>query len=204
MSAKNHKHHRKPDLLLWGSILTILPLYIIQVLDVVAITDLYWLNEFSVTVFDLVNTIWLGVLIGIIMVMLLSKIPREFVMALLGHKCGFSGILRATLGGVLLDLCSHGILMVGAKLYERGASAGQVIAFLVASPWNSFSLTLVLIALIGLQWTLLFIALSLLIAIITGMLFDFLVSRRILPENPNALEMPADFHFSVKQRKDYS
>ena len=35
--------------------------------------------------------------------------------------------------------------MVGAKLYERGASIGQVMAFLIASPWNSFSLTLTLV-----------------------------------------------------------
>ncbi len=71
--------------------------------------------------------------------------------------------------------------MVGAKLYERGASTGQVIAFLVASPWNSFSLTLVLIALIGIKWTLAFIGLSLLIAIITGLIFDWLVGRGSLP-----------------------
>ena len=78
-------------------------------------------------------------------------------MSILGTSKGLNGILRATAAGVLLDLCSHGILMVGAKLYERGASIGQVIAFLVASPWNSFSLTLILIALIGFWWTMGFI-----------------------------------------------
>ena len=85
--------------------------------------------------------------------------------------------------------------MVGAKLYERGASAGQVIAFLVASPWNSFSLTLVLIALIGINWTLAFIFLSLLIAVITGCIFDYLVKRSILPENPHTIELPENFQF---------
>ena len=43
-----------------------------------------------------------------------------------------------------------------------------VIVCLIASPWNSFSLTLVLIALIGLQWTLLFILCSMLIGIVVG------------------------------------
>lgn len=37
-----------------------------------------------------------------------------------------NGIIRAALGGVLLDLCSHGILMGGAKLYERGRGRGYV------------------------------------------------------------------------------
>jgi uncharacterized membrane protein YraQ (UPF0718 family) len=63
-------------------------------------------------------------------------------------------MFRATLAGVCLDLCSHGILAVGMKLYERGASTGQVMAFLLASPWNSFSLTLILFGLIGVSWTL--------------------------------------------------
>jgi uncharacterized membrane protein YraQ (UPF0718 family) len=93
-------------------------------------------------------------------------------------------LFRATLAGVFLDLCSHGILAVGMKLYERGASAGQVMAFLLASPWNSLSLTLILFGLIGVPWTLMFILLSLVIGIITGAIFDRLVRRGTLPANP--------------------
>ncbi len=116
-------------------------------------------------------------------------------MALLGQGGTFGGILRATGAGVLLDLCSHGILMVATKLYERGASAGQVVAFLLASPWNSFSLTLVLIGLIGWTWTLAFIALSMLIALFTGWVFDRMVAAGALPENQNKVSVPDDFHF---------
>ena len=73
-----------------------------------------------------------------------------------GKGGSFKGILRTAGAGVLLDLCFHRILMVAIKLYERGVSAGQVIAFLLASPWDSFSLTLVLIDLIGFFWTMVF------------------------------------------------
>ena len=73
-----------------------------------------------------------------------------------GKGGSFKGILRTAGAGVLLDLCFHVILMVAIKLYERGVSAGQVIAFLLASPWDSFSLTLVLIDLIGFFWTMVF------------------------------------------------
>jgi uncharacterized membrane protein YraQ (UPF0718 family) len=75
------------------------------------------------------------------------------------------------------------------KLYERGASTGQVMAFLLASPWNSFSLTLILIGLIGVGWTLLFVLLSLVIGIITGAIFDALVQRGQLPANPWKAEL---------------
>lgn len=66
---------------------------------------------------------------------------------------------------------------------------------MVASPWNSFSLTLVLIALIGLKWTFAFIGLSLVIAIITGLLFDRLVRKGVLPSNPNQTEVSEGFRF---------
>lgn len=160
-----------------------------------------WLMLLTHSVFELANTIWWGVAVGIVMIAILGKVPKELVMSVLGTRRGASGIWRATFAGVLLDLCSHGILMVGAKLYERGASAGQVMAFLVASPWNSFSLTLILIALVGLPWTLGFIAFSMVIAFITGLLFDYCVDRGVLPQNTQQIDLPLDFQFWPEARK---
>ncbi len=142
------------------------------------------IGVFAGGIYELFNRMWWGLLVGIFFVGLLAKVPRELVMGLLGRDAGLHGMLRATAAGVFLDLCSHGILAVGMKLYERGASAGQVMAFLLASPWNSFSLTLILFGLIGVGWTLLFILISALIGICTGLVFDALVARGTLPGNP--------------------
>jgi uncharacterized protein len=196
-----HPPADKTDFLLWGSLTSIVILYTHFALFESTTQFTAWYATLSASVFDLVNTMWWGVTLGILMISALSRIPREFVMSILGSKGGLNGILRATAAGVLLDLCSHGILMVGAKLYERGASIGQIIAFLVASPWNSFSLTLILIALIGLWWTLAFIVLSMLIAIIAGLIFDALVSRGVLPGNPTDVDLPDDFAFWQEARE---
>ena len=139
---------------------------------------------FTGGIYELFNVMWWGIALGVVFVGILGRVPRELVMGMLGRDGGLSGLFRATLAGVFLDLCSHGILAVGMKLYERGASAGQVMAFLLASPWNSFSLTLILFGLIGVGWTLLFILLSLVIGIVTGAIFDALVHRGELPANP--------------------
>ncbi|MGI9227959.1 MAG: permease [Gammaproteobacteria bacterium] len=193
--ANCHAEKGRPDYLLWGSLLTAVFLYILHWQFSSQINSITALASISQSTFDLMNMIWWGIAMGMLMVAVLTKVPREFVVSLLGTGNGLRGILRATLGGVLLDLCSHGILMVGAKLYERGVSTGQVMAFLVASPWNSFSLTLILIALIGLQWTLLFIVASMLVAIITGYIFDKLVTAKVLPENIHEIDLPKDFQF---------
>lgn len=119
---------------------------------------------------------------------ILSQVPKELVVRLLGRGGSIGGILRAVFAGTLLDLCNHGILMVGMQLYRKGASLGQVIAFLVSSPWNSLSLTLILFALIGWKWTLVFVALSMVIGIVSGRVADLLVARGHLPANPHAMD----------------
>tara|TARA_A100001015_G_scaffold306378_1_gene400563 strand:- start:1791 stop:2849 length:1059 start_codon:yes stop_codon:yes gene_type:complete len=188
------------DYLLWGSLLATVIFYSAHLSG--QLDSSSKLALLSGSVFELVNIVWWGILLGIVILAAMARVPREFVMSLLATGSGFRGILRATIGGVLLDLCSHGILMVGAKLYERGASLGQVMAFLIASPWNSFTLTVILVALIGLPWTILFILTSMVIALISGVLFDALVGRKVLPENPYSFDLPEGFEFwpQAKQR----
>ena len=133
---------------------------------------------------ELLGRMWWGLLLGMLFVGLLSKVPRSLVTSALGPAGTVKGLFRATLAGLLFDLCSHGILLVGMQLYRRGASLGQTAAFLIASPWNSFSLTLILLALIGLPWTLAFIGLSAVVAISAGWTLERCVNSGVLPANP--------------------
>ncbi|MGS2723250.1 permease [Porticoccus sp. GXU_MW_L64] len=177
----------RPDYLLWGSGLVVAVSYLLHwFLGNANVPD--WLQIITSGTAQLLHEMWWGLLAAVVFVGLLERVPRELVMSVLGRGGSVRGVVRATAAGILLDLCNHGILMVGVKLYERGASLGQLMAFLIASPWNSLSLTIVLIALIGWQWTLLFILLSALIGITTGIIFDRLVARGVLPANPNQAE----------------
>ncbi|MBT6068637.1 ATPase [Candidatus Peregrinibacteria bacterium] len=190
------KKKKKFDWLLWGSV----------VIVAVAYFGSFFLSKeggagvFSQSIFDLMNKMSWGLALGILFVGILAKLPRELIVGVLGKGGTFSGILRATGAGVMLDLCSHGILLIGMQLYRRGASLGQMIAFLVASPWNSLSLTLVLWALVGFKWMAALLIFSMVIAVISGMIFDWLVKRGILPENPNKLDLPKDFRFFPELR----
>ena len=160
-----------------------------------------WLSVISHSVQELINVMWWSVILAIFFVGALSKIPQHFIVSILGKGGTFKGLWRATLAGVLLDLCSHGILMVGMELRRKGASLGQVMAFLIASPWNSISLTIIMFALIGLNWTLAFIALSMLLAITSGWLFDYFEKKGTLPSSGINTELPEGFRFwpSAKQ-----
>lgn len=189
------EHSKKFDYIFWLSLVVVTGLFVTWTAFRDYAISIPWLSTMSETAYHMIHAMWWGVAIGAVFVGVLSKIPREFIMSILGKGGTTSGLFRATFAGVLLDLCSHGILMVATKLYERGASAGQVIAFLLASPWNSFSLTLVLIGLIGFKWTMAFIFLSMVIALVTGWIFDRLVKMQVLPSNHNSATLPDDFAF---------
>ena len=162
------------------------------------------LGSFTQGAFEMMNRMWWGILLGTGSLVVIGMIPRELITAILGPGGRFSGILRACGAGLLLDLCNHGILMVGMKLYERGASLGQLFAFLIASPWNSLSTTLILVALLGLKWTLVIIALSAVIGITTGLLAELLVRTGVLAPNPNRTDLPPDFQFWATAGKRFS
>lgn len=154
-----------------------------------------WLAALSHKVAMLLAEMWWGLALGMLAVGLLSGIPREFIMSAIGRRANLTGLLRATAAGLMLDLCNHGILFVAMTLYRRGATLGQTMAFLIASPWNSLTLTLILASLIGWPWTAVFILSSAALALSTGWIFEMLVARGVLPPNPHRSELPADFRF---------
>jgi len=175
------------DWLLWGSLIVVVLAYGIHLFGLEASVPWPALADFTHGVHELMTKMWWGVVAGIVAVGVMHQVPREAVMKVMGRSGSVSGIGRAVLGGIALDLCNHGILLVGMKLYERGATLGQVFAFLIASPWNSFSLTLILVALIGLPMTLLFILFSAVIALVTGLLVEKLIHppKREQVDNPD-------------------
>jgi uncharacterized membrane protein YraQ (UPF0718 family) len=181
---------RRVDWLLWGSGLVIL----------LALPAAFFLPEDSVAgafahgVHETMSLMWWGIVLGMLAVGLIDRVPRAFVIGIIGRDQGAASLGRAVLAGVFLDLCNHGVLMVGAKLYERGASLGQVFAFLIASPWNSLSLTIIIGALMGWGWMLVFLFGSLAIALVTGLVVEMLERAGRVRPNPNRVDLPADFH----------
>jgi hypothetical protein len=193
----NEIKKKQIDYFLSITLLIILVAYIGYLVLPANILNLKYINTFTSSTFELMNRMSWGLALGIIFVGILNRIPREIIQKIMGKSGTISGILRATAGGVLLDLCSHGILLVGMKLYKQGLGLGQTMAFLIASPWNSLSLTLVLWALIGFKWMISFLLLSMLMAIISGIIFDKLVKKKILPSNPNKVKLPPNY--SIKK-----
>ncbi len=171
------------DYLFWGCLSAVVFLYAADFFS----SQSPWFSDLTFAVREITVTILPGVALGVVSIALLSLVPREAVSSILGNGSSSRGILRAVFAGVFFDVCNHGIVLLGMKLYERGASMGQIAAFLLASPWNSLSLTLVLIALVGIWWTAAFVILSMAVAFMTGLVFVSLEKKSVLPPNPNTV-----------------
>ena len=118
-------------------------------------------------------------------------VPREYIVKFLSGSRK-RVILRATLLGFLASACSHGCLALAVELYRKGASVPAVVSFLLASPWASMALTLLLLSLFGLRG-LVIVAIALAIAFVTGMIFRALAAHGRVESNPHTPESIREF-----------
>jgi len=131
-------------------------------------------------------------LIGLLIGGLIDRfVPREYIVKLLAGSRK-RVIARATLLGFLASTCSHGCLALSMELYRKGASIPAVVSFLLASPWASMSLTLILLGLFGLK-ALWIIGGALMIAFVTGLIFQRLAHRGLLESNPHTTTLAEDY-----------
>lgn len=154
----------------------------------------YWpaLESFRLTVFDYLRKIWWAVLLGFFLGGLLERyVPREYISLILAKRKKRT-ILYSVLLGFTMSACSHGILALSVQLHKKGASTPGVIAFLLASPWANLPVTLLLFVFFGLKA--LFIVLgALVIAFVTGVIFQFLEKWGQIETNKHTVEVAADY-----------
>lgn len=150
---------------------------------------------------DYVRVVWWAIALGLLLGGLIDYyIPKEYISYLLASPSKRT-ILQATLLGFLMSACSHGILAISMALYKKGASSASVIAFLLASPWANLAVTLLLLGLFGVKgWIL--AAAAMVVAVVTGLLFQKLSQRKWVEQNPNTVEIPEGFSVwqDIRQR----
>jgi uncharacterized membrane protein YraQ (UPF0718 family) len=195
--------HSTFDWIFWGSFSILALAMVFAVLPQQFVPPLPLLNTFVSAEIELIQDMWLGMLIGVLSIGLMNLLPKDTILSALGKKRGVGSIVRAAAAGIVLDLCNHGLLLIAGKLYKSGVRYSQVLAFLIASPWNSLSLTIVMFALLGWQWTIAFILLSFLVAVVAGWIVDVMESRNRIPENPHRAEVDVAQKISLKENVNH-
>lgn len=161
------------------------------------------LNPFFISFIDYLKIIWWAVLLGLLFGGIIDYfVPREYIEKYLGQHRKRS-IFYAVGFGFLMSACSHGILAIAIQLYKKGANTSSVIAFLLASPWANFPLTILFFGFFGLKAF--FIILSaIVIAIITGMIFQVLEKKGMVECGKCSKDNNHDFSLIKDLKKRFS
>ncbi len=174
-------------------------LYVVALITIALMVTSYFSFPKLFTAFvDYFKLIWWAILLGLFIGGIIDHfIPREYISKFLStHKK--RTIFYAVGFGFLMSACSHGILAIAIQLYKKGASIPAVIAFLLASPWANLPITILLFGFFGMKAFLLVVS-AIVIAIITGFIYQILDRNKKLEENPHTVSVGKEFSI----RKDF-
>lgn len=151
---------------------------------VFAFSFLPFLSQLNERLIYYIKLAWWAVLAGLIIGGLIDFfVPEEFIFKYLGRKKK-SSLFYAAVAGFLMSACSHGILAISMQLYKKGASIPAVITFLLAAPWASFPVTILLFGFFGFKAIFIILAVMF-IAIITGLAFMGLEKYGLIERSKN-------------------
>lgn len=131
----------------------------------------------------LLDAMAIYILIGLLIAGILKQlVPDDFVIKHLG-KGSISSVLKATLFGIPLPVCSCSVIPLAQSLRKEGASKGAVQSFLISTPITGVDSILATFSFFGLVFTIFRVISSVIIAIIVGLIQNF-----VEKENPSDIK----------------
>ena len=150
-----------------------------------------------------IGKMWWAVLLGFLAGGMIEHfIPRQYFSHALSRSERKTIFYSVGLG-FFASLCSCGILALSIQIHKKGASTPAVVAFLLASPWANFPLTLMLVGFFGIVKSLYIILSAIVIAITTGLIFQFLEKRNWIESNKNTVLVEENFSLKGDFKKRY-
>ncbi|HHH20940.1 MAG TPA: permease, partial [Nitratifractor sp.] len=128
------------------------------------------LLDFLNNILFLANSMSIYILIGLLIAGLLKELlPNDFVSSHLG-KGGTASVVKATLFGIPMPVCSCSVIPLAKSLQKEGASKGAVQSFLISTPITGADSILATASFFGWFFTLYRVVTSIIIAITAGIL----------------------------------
>lgn len=127
-------------------------------------------NDFLASFWQLLNISSFWLVVSYLLCSLLHIVLRpEFLQRNLGNT-NLSSLVKATISGMLLPICSCGVVPLALSLYHSGAYLGPTLAFLVATPIINPAAVMLSFVLLGPQLTAIYIITGFLLPMIIGIL----------------------------------
>ncbi len=153
--------------------------------------------KFAENFLTLLDAMSIYVIFGLLIAGILKQIiPDNFVSSHLG-KDSTASVVKATIFGIPLPVCSCSVLPLAQGLKKEGASKGAVQSFLISTPITGVDSILATFSFFGLIFTVFRVISSVLIAIIVGLI------QNIFEEKEKKVEEKPKFQ-AFKQNNSFS
>lgn len=126
-------------------------------------------------------------------------ITPAFVRRHLGKK-GLSQVVKATLFGIPIPLCSCGVIPVAASLHKSGAGKGATAAFLASTPQTGADSILVTYALMGPLFTWFRVFASAITGMASGLSIDLLSPEDAADTEEVSSDEGPTIHLSMREK----
>ncbi|WP_281950931.1 SO_0444 family Cu/Zn efflux transporter [Nitrosophilus kaiyonis] len=137
---------------------------------------------------ELSNAMALYILFGLLIAGFLHEIvPQDFIKKHLG-KSSFGSVIKATLFGIPIPVCSCGVIPLATALQKSGASRGSVLSFLISTPITGIDSILATFGMFGWVFTIYRIVTSIIMAMIAGLLVNIQKEKQDI--NNSTIEKP--------------
>ncbi|WP_353662119.1 SO_0444 family Cu/Zn efflux transporter [Hydrogenimonas sp. SS33] len=144
------------------------------------------IGTFFIALWELTAAMAPYILFGLFFAGILYElVPDDFVQRHLGRDNVMS-VLKATLFGIPLPVCSCGVIPLAAALKKEGASRGAVLSFLISTPITGIDSILATFGMFGWLFTLYRIVTSILIAFAAGVLSNFYAADEKVAATPSS------------------
>ncbi len=129
-----------------------------------------YLKDFLSNIYILLSAMSFFILVGLILAGILKQIiPDNFVSKHLG-KSSFLSVIKATIFGIPLPVCSCSVIPLAKSLQKEGASKGAVQSFLVSTPITGVDSIMATYSFFGWFFTIYRVVTSIIIAIVVGLI----------------------------------
>ena len=144
-----------------------------------------YLIAFGTALFDLSNAMAPYILFGLLFAGVLHEtVPESLVTKHLGKE-SVASVIKSTIFGVPLPVCSCGVIPLATSIKKSGASKGATLSFLISTPITGVDSILATYGMFGWIFTLYRVVTSMVIAIIAGVLTN-IFDKEEMEEKPKA------------------
>ena len=132
-----------------------------------------YITLFFSALFDLSNAMAPYILFGLIFAGFLHEfVPDTIVKNHLG-KNSILSVIKATIFGIPLPVCSCGVIPLAAGIKKSGASNGSTLSFLISTPITGVDSILATYGMFGWAFTIYRVVTSMIVSILAGILTNF-------------------------------